>query len=135
MEAHLNPTSGIDKSWIRNASLAQVKLLFDSSSAFSSSQQGRVSAIVKYLQGYGNASTAYNDLRLFVEQLNSNERKQLLEILKGNTVFLDAHETGDGQYPTKEDVNSRSYSISCCIEDAKQRSILSFLPNSSSFSC
>lgn len=105
MEAHLNPTSGIDKSWSRNALLAQVKLFFDSSTAFSSSQQGKVTAIVKYLQRYGKASTAYNDLRPFVERLNSDERKSLLEILKSNTVFSDAEKIGDGQYPTKEDVN------------------------------
>jgi N-terminal acetyltransferase B complex non-catalytic subunit len=105
VEAHLNPTSGIDKSWSRNASLAQVKLFFDSSTAFSSSQQGKVAAIVNYLQRYGKASTAYNDLRPFVECLDSEERKQLLEILKSNTVFSDSKEIGDGQYPTKEDVN------------------------------
>jgi N-terminal acetyltransferase B complex non-catalytic subunit len=99
-----------------------VKLFFDSSTAFCSSQQGKVTAIVKYLQRYGKASTAYNDLRPFVERLNSDERKQLLEILKSNTVFSDSEKIGDGQYPTKEDVNPHFTLNSYCIESLNQGS-------------
>jgi N-terminal acetyltransferase B complex non-catalytic subunit len=83
-----------------------VKLLFDSSVAFSSSQPNKVAAVVHYLQGYGKASTAYNDLRPFTESLSSEERKQLLQILKSDAVFSDAEKPGGGQYPTKNDVNS-----------------------------
>jgi N-terminal acetyltransferase B complex non-catalytic subunit len=105
IEAHLDPASGIDKSWKRNASLAQVKLLFQSTTAFSTSQPNKVSAVVKYFQGYGKASTAYNDLRPFVEQLSSNERKHLLEILKNGTVFSDTGKPESGQSSAKDDVS------------------------------
>jgi N-terminal acetyltransferase B complex non-catalytic subunit len=67
----------------------------------------KVAAIIEYLQGYGKASTAYNDLRPFVERLSPAERKQLLDNLKSIIVFSDAHKTRDVQYPTKEDVSPR----------------------------
>jgi N-terminal acetyltransferase B complex non-catalytic subunit len=97
VEAHLDPASGVDKSWRRNASLAWVKLSFERISPFPNSDAtsfspesrsheisanfGRVSIVVKYLQQYGDASTAYNDLRPFVEQLDIQERKQLISTL------------------------------------------------------
>jgi N-terminal acetyltransferase B complex non-catalytic subunit len=81
-----------------------VKLRFESSTAFSSSKSDEVTAVVKYLQEYGKASTAYNDLRPFVECLSSDQRKQLLEILKTDAVFSDAEEAGTRIYPAKEDV-------------------------------
>jgi len=81
-----------------------VKLSFESSTAFSSSKSDGVTAVVKYLQGYGKASTAYNDLRPFVECLSSDHRMQLLEILKTNTVFSYDEEAGTRIYPAKEDV-------------------------------
>lgn len=104
IEAHLDPASGIDKSWRRNASLAQVKLLFESSITFSSSQADKVSVIIKYLRGYGKASTAYNDLRPFVERMSPDERKHLLEILNNNSVFSEAGNPEGGPYPAKRDV-------------------------------
>jgi N-terminal acetyltransferase B complex non-catalytic subunit len=84
-----------------------VKLNFESSTAFSSSKSNRVAAVVKYLQEYGKASTAYNDLRPFVEYLSSDHRMQLLEILKTNTVFSYDEEAGTRIYPAKEDVISQ----------------------------
>jgi N-terminal acetyltransferase B complex non-catalytic subunit len=114
VEAHLDPASGIDKSWKRNASLAGVKLLFESSTAFSSSQacsatngqaSNKVAAVVRYLQEYGKASTAYNDLRPFVERLSPDERKQLLAILRSKSVFWAADNTEAGSYPAKDDVS------------------------------
>ena len=103
VEAHLDPASGIDKSWRRNASLAWIKLSLEKISPFSNSdattfsaeQQpqdmaadfGRVSTVIKYLQQYGDASTAYNDLRPFVELLNVRERKQLITALDKNSIY------------------------------------------------
>ncbi|KAF4637117.1 hypothetical protein G7Y89_g955 [Cudoniella acicularis] len=92
VEAHLDPTCEVEKSWKRNASLAWVKVSLDASSAFASTHdttQHRVTIIVKYLQQYGVASTAYSDLRPFIEQLNTDERKQLLDALSSNAVFGD----------------------------------------------
>ncbi|KAH6709317.1 N-acetyltransferase B complex non catalytic subunit-domain-containing protein [Leptodontidium sp. MPI-SDFR-AT-0119] len=86
VEAHLDPVCKIDKSWKRNASLALVKLAFESTSASSissndNSHSYRVTVVNKYLEEYANASTAYNDLRPFVGNLSQDERKQLLDIL------------------------------------------------------
>ncbi|TVY80385.1 N-terminal acetyltransferase B complex subunit arm1 [Lachnellula suecica] len=87
VEAHLDPACEIDKSWKRNASLALVKISFAVSSPFQGQPHDRIPVLVKYLQKYGNASTAYNDLRPYVEQLSSEDRKQLLELLLKDTVF------------------------------------------------
>ena len=66
-------------------------MIFESSIAFSSSQASfaakdensdKVAAVVKYLEEYGTASTAYNDLRPFVERLVPEDRIQLSVILK-----------------------------------------------------
>ena len=81
-----------------------MKLSFESNTAFSSSKSNKVAAVVKYLQEYGKASTAYNDLRPFVECLSADQRMQLLEILKTNTVFSYDEEAGTRIYPAKEDV-------------------------------
>jgi N-terminal acetyltransferase B complex non-catalytic subunit len=86
VEAHLDPSSGIDKSWKRNASLALVKLQFES--ATNSPRQGaeaesdsQIFPILQYLNEYGNASTAYNDIRQFAERLGPDERMKILERL------------------------------------------------------
>ncbi len=105
VEGHLDPTCGIDKSWKRNASLALVKLAFESSTPFSAPPQenghlsNRLITLLKYLQEYGNASTAYNDLRSYVRQLSQDERKKFLEALDKNTVFARAKSLaiGDSQ--------------------------------------
>jgi N-terminal acetyltransferase B complex non-catalytic subunit len=106
IEAHLDPASGVDKSWKRNASLARVKLTFEGGTAFARSQSSpqNVDAVVNYLREYGKSSTAYNDLRPFVERLSPGERKQLSTILTSKPIFSDAEEFQAGQYPTKKDV-------------------------------
>ncbi len=45
----------------------------------------RLNAVIHYLQEYGDANTAYNDLRQFVEALEPNERARLLSMLDQNT--------------------------------------------------
>lgn len=91
VEAHLDPSSEIDKSWKRNASLAWVKISFEVEEVFArkESDNYRVTVVIKYLQQYGTASTAFSDLRPFVEQLSVEERKKLLETLSSNAVFGD----------------------------------------------
>lgn len=113
----MNPTARIDKSWRRNASLAWVKLHFEISKIRQVAQEdeelcSRVAAVLKYLQEFGHANTAYNDLRRFIEQLTSEESTQLLSILKTNTIFRrpdkvtdDATIAQDGGYPTDQDVS------------------------------
>ena len=112
----MNPTARIDKSWRRNATLAWVKLHFEISKIWQVAQEdeqlcSRVAAVLKYLQEFGHANTAYNDLRQFIEQLSSEESTQLLSILKTNTIFRspakvtdDATIAQDGAYPTDQDV-------------------------------
>ncbi|TVY35438.1 N-alpha-acetyltransferase 25,NatB auxiliary subunit [Lachnellula occidentalis] len=95
VEAHLDPKCEIDKSWKRNASLALVKITFVSSSPFQDQPHDRIPVIIKYLQKYGNASTAYNDLRPFVEQLNVEDRKQLLELILKDAIFEENQEDKD----------------------------------------
>ncbi|TVY35515.1 N-terminal acetyltransferase B complex subunit [Lachnellula subtilissima] len=95
VEAHLDPACEIDKSWKRNASLALVKITFVSSSPFQGQPHDRIPVIIKYLQKYGNASTAYNDLRPFVEQLNVEDRKQLLELILKDAIFEETKENKD----------------------------------------
>lgn len=87
--AQLDPTAGIDKSWRRNASLALVKLVFEDLGAFESLEAdgaGSVSrktvVFLKYLSDYGDASTAYSDLRPYAEKLNTEERKAILSHLE-----------------------------------------------------
>ncbi|KAG9236907.1 N-acetyltransferase B complex non catalytic subunit-domain-containing protein [Amylocarpus encephaloides] len=94
IEAHLDPACGADKSWKRNASLAWVKASFDSSIPFSleSGSSDRTPIILKYLKQHGSASTAFDDLKVYVQRLRAEERKSLLEIVGKNGVFgeLDA---------------------------------------------
>ncbi|TVY91417.1 hypothetical protein LAWI1_G001112 [Lachnellula willkommii] len=95
VKAHLDPTCEIDKSWKRNASLALVKITFVSSSPFQGQPHDRIPVIIKYLQKYGSASTAYNDLRPFVEQLNVEDRKRLLELILKDAIFEGLKEDKD----------------------------------------
>lgn len=88
----MDPSSGIDKSWRRNASLALVKFQFGSATELFDEQlkgqeSGRIHAILKYLEEYGNASTAYNDIRQFAERLSKDEGTSILEKLGNQTVF------------------------------------------------
>lgn len=101
--AHLNPASGIDKTWKRNASLAWLEFTFkNSSTPFATDpsesdleKYPRVTAIIKYLQGFGDATTAYSDLRPYVELLQTDERSKLLEILRSGLQFGKAGKTND----------------------------------------
>ncbi|CAG8961090.1 hypothetical protein HYFRA_00002633 [Hymenoscyphus fraxineus] len=97
VEAHQDPNCKIDKSWKRNASLAWVKISFANTNTFapsSDSSQDRLPIIIKYLKQYGTATTAFTDLKPYVQQLNADERKRLLEILTQNGVFGDPGHLG-----------------------------------------
>ena len=103
VEAHLDPASGVDKSWLRNASLAWVKLGFENASAFSDPDMtgpstgrpskdviadfGKITISVKFLQQYGDATTAYNDLKPFIERLDSQQQNQFIARLEENTIY------------------------------------------------
>jgi N-terminal acetyltransferase B complex non-catalytic subunit len=91
----LDPACKIDKSWKRNASLALIKISFESSSPFQGQPHDKIPVILKYLEKYGNASTAYNDLRPFVERLSTEDRKRLLDLLLKNSVFGNIEEHKD----------------------------------------
>ncbi|QSZ28628.1 hypothetical protein DSL72_003127 [Monilinia vaccinii-corymbosi] len=107
--AHLNPASGIDKTWRRNASLAWLEFTFKISSApFATESSGpdvekylRVTAIVKYLQQFGDATTAYSDLRPYVELSQTDERNKLLEILRNGLQFGKTAKTNDSESELK----------------------------------
>ena len=104
VESHLDPDSGIDKSWRRNASLAWMKVCFEIATPFSGIPDihgkdqvlNRIPIVFKYLQKYGDASTAYEDLRPFVERLDIEERAQLLNLLVSWKIFEDSDEVKDG---------------------------------------
>jgi len=105
MEAHLDPSSGLDKSWRRNASLAWVLVTFESVTSFENVNlvvgSARIAPIVKYLQQYGDASTAYTDLRPFVERLSTEERSKLLKTLLENRFDgADEQKNESGTTPT-----------------------------------
>jgi N-terminal acetyltransferase B complex non-catalytic subunit len=116
IQAHLNPNSGVDKSWRRNASLAWLKLSFQSPSPSESGMDPeRVQSLLTYLEKYGEATTAYNDLRPFAERLGPEDRIQLVRILTGNSDFGDAEKFKDGKprsskalSPSSEDVRFAS---------------------------
>ncbi|KAK6615242.1 cytoskeleton organization protein [Botrytis cinerea] len=110
--AHLDPTSGIDKTWRRNASLAWLEFTFKSSSTpFATESSGsdvekypRVAAIVKYLQEFGDATTAFSDLRPYVELSQKEERNKLLDILRNGIQF--------GKKAKKDDLDSQFTALS-----------------------
>lgn len=110
--AHLNPASGIDKTWRRNASLAWLEFTFKSSSTpFATESSGpdvekysRVTAILKYLQEFGDATTAYSDLRPYIELSQTEERSKLLDILRNGLQF--------GKTKQKDDLDSELKALS-----------------------
>jgi hypothetical protein len=64
-----------------------------------------------YLKSYGEATTAYNDLRPFAERLEFEDRIQVVRILTGNSLFgdLESLRAGNLQFsgklcPAQEDV-------------------------------
>ena len=86
IEAHLDPNSGIDKSWRRNASLASLKFALAHSSSFLSVEPlSKTDLIVEYLKKYGDTSVAYTDLRIMIPFLASQDLDGLLPILIDNT--------------------------------------------------
>ncbi|RDL34632.1 uncharacterized protein BP5553_07760 [Venustampulla echinocandica] len=96
VQAHLDPACGIDKAWKRNASLAWVKSSFADSTPFylgkgpdKVSGHDRIPILLQYLHQYGTATTAYNDLRPFVQQMKPEECRQLLAVLSSHKVFGD----------------------------------------------
>jgi len=56
----------------------------------------RIPIVFKFLQKYGDASTAYEDLRPFVERLDTEERAQLLNLLVSYKIFEDSDEVKGG---------------------------------------
>ncbi|RKF64168.1 Phagocyte signaling-impaired protein [Erysiphe neolycopersici] len=102
LEAHLDPDSGIEKSWRRNASLAYVKFHFQNCIPFSNDSENiknnslsiETIALIKYLYEYGDTYTVYGDLRPFLEVLRPSERSKIFSILMSNvgTVDLACHD-------------------------------------------
>jgi hypothetical protein len=101
VEAHLDTTAGIDKPWRRNAAIVWLDLALDQAKSVSKSNLSkgthevsshengqhleRTAIIVEYLQKYGNTSVAYEDIRPHAENLEPDERSELLEVLLKNT--------------------------------------------------
>ncbi|PQE03427.1 N-acetyltransferase B complex non catalytic subunit protein [Rutstroemia sp. NJR-2017a BBW] len=109
--AHLDPGSGIDKTWRRNASLAWLTYTFkatssafapDVSSTSEVEKNPRITAVVKYLQNFGDATTVYDDLKPYVEQLEPEERRILLDVLRNGVKFEDAKSKNDLDIPEHE---------------------------------
>jgi N-terminal acetyltransferase B complex non-catalytic subunit len=73
---------------------------------------GKVESLLAYLEKYGEATTAYNDLRPFAEKLESKDRILLVRILTGKPLFGDSEKLKDGNSqntgilrPSYEDVS------------------------------
>jgi N-terminal acetyltransferase B complex non-catalytic subunit len=90
----LDPASGIDKPWRRNATiiylditLAEAQLALSKPTSIvpfldqNTKPLSAAAAIVKYLKLYGKASVAYEDIRPRAETLNLHDHKELLEVL------------------------------------------------------
>lgn len=92
IEAHLDPKSGVDKPWRRNAAIVWLDFAFESAPRISENQPPneaivsfwRAMVIMEYLQKYGNTSVAYTDVRPHAEKLNMEERSEFLEVLLSN---------------------------------------------------
>ncbi|KAG0650585.1 N-terminal acetyltransferase B complex subunit arm1 [Hyphodiscus hymeniophilus] len=86
IKAHLDPKTGIDKSWRRNASLASLKFALAPVSAFPSNEpESKANLIVDYLQRYGDTNVAYTDLRTVIPFLTSQDLDWLLTTLIENS--------------------------------------------------
>lgn len=110
LEAHLDPASGIDKPWRRNAAIIWLDLTFDKlANVFGSDltdrsdqgladednkRPGRASIILEYLQKYGHTSVAFEDIRPYVESLQPEERSKMLSTLLSNVPGITYEETG-----------------------------------------
>ncbi|KUJ22389.1 uncharacterized protein LY89DRAFT_636366 [Mollisia scopiformis] len=141
VEAHLDPACEIDKGWKRNASLAKVKLSFECSASFSQNApsigpsdklSSQPNVILDYLQEYGDASTAYNDIRQFVEVLKPDERSQLMSMLEDNTALEKPQQPTGPVDPEAADISdSRNLSTASKITRAVNRLKLKHLIKSS----
>ena len=109
IKAHLDPKSGIDKSWRRNASLASLKFALTPTSSFSSIEAAgfKTDLIAQYLQRYGGTNVAFTDLRLVIPLLASQDLNQLLLILQGKKRSLsEGSKVQEGSlYPLDQDVS------------------------------
>lgn len=76
VEAHLDPSSGVDKSWRRNAELARVMFRSIGDSFSDSDTPGN--HVVKYLQKNGDTSRAFAELRPIVQDMDGNDSRVLL---------------------------------------------------------
>lgn len=112
IQAHLDPNSRVDKSWRRNASLAWLKLSFQKPSPSEPGIDSEwVQSLLTYLEKYGDATTAYNDLRPFAERLGPEDRIQLVRILTGNSIFGDAEKAKDGKPQPSGDLSPSSEDV------------------------
>jgi N-terminal acetyltransferase B complex non-catalytic subunit len=119
--AHLDPNSGVDKSWRRNAHLALLKFQSEGLQKFPNSdnpmlidkvlpENGQISNLVTsiwtYFGQYGNASTAFNDLRPFIEESNLVDRLTLLKTLPSIAIYENDEkaQTRHAVFPTDEEV-------------------------------
>jgi N-terminal acetyltransferase B complex non-catalytic subunit len=86
IKAHLDPQSGVDKAWRRNASLALLRFAFKSTPFSKSDMSGHcdLDLIVQYLQQYGDANIAYTDLRSFIPLLGFRDLARFLSNLVEN---------------------------------------------------
>jgi N-terminal acetyltransferase B complex non-catalytic subunit len=86
---------------------------------------GKVESLLVYLEKYGEATTAYNDLRPFAEKLVSKDRILLIRTLTGNPLFGDSEKLRDGNSqstgnlrPSHEDVRYVLQNIASQITDS-----------------
>jgi N-terminal acetyltransferase B complex non-catalytic subunit len=106
----LDPASGIDKPWRRNAAIIWLDVIFDKITRASESrllQEGKghsstsdglpekIVVILQYLQNYGSTSVAYEDIRPLIPKLQPAERAKLLDMLLSNS--LDSSTKADAQ--------------------------------------
>lgn len=120
LEAHLDPESGIDKTWRRNASLAWVKFCFLTATPFSVIPQSNGSGqtlnhipiVFKYLQKFGDASTAYSDLRPYIECLDLEERAQLLKLVMRYDVWAEPNEAANLSKDDKPSIGALGEDVS-----------------------
>ena len=118
IQAHLDPESGIDKTWRRNASLASLRFAFAPTSQFSVQDEpnhNKKDLVVQYLREYGDANMTYTDLKPFVSLLDFQELQRLLSILIENNFSggsSDNIESKTTLCPLNQDVSVESLCLS-----------------------
>lgn len=124
VKAHLDPKSGIDKSWSRNASLASLMFSFAPLSSFSNiDSPSKTDLIMQYLRRYGDANMAYTDLKAFVEALDSQDLTRLLPILIENRIFggSDSDAMKKHLYPLNQEVSFKDSNCSILSNNLSRR--------------